>query len=113
MFAADIPHPGRWRLAYHLPILSSRTSNSSPGPGVQINAQTGLARALGTYDLTVVAGGEERTVEFDGAAAETGWNSLGEFDLQKGEAKVVVSNQSSGRLVIADAVRWEQVSEGR
>ena len=113
VFAANIPYRGRWRLAYHLPILSSRTSNSSPGPGVQINAQTGLAGALGTYDLTVAAGGEERTVEFDGAAAETGWNSLGEFDLQKGEARVVVSNQSSGRLVIADAVRWEQVSEGR
>ena len=112
VFAADIPHRGRWRLAYHLPILSSRTTNSSPGPGVQINAQVGLAGSLGTYDLTVVAGGEKRPVEFDGAAAETGWNPLGEFDLQGGEVKVVVSNQSSGRLVIADAVRWEWAGDG-
>ena len=111
VFAADIPHRGRWRLAYHLPRLNSSTNQSS-GPGVQINAQGGLAGSLGTYDLTVVAGGETRSVEFDGAAAETGWNPLGEYDLQGGEVKVVVSNQSSGRLVIADAIRWEPVLEG-
>ncbi len=113
VFTANLPGSGRWRLAYHLPILSSSTTNSSPGPGIQINAQVGLEGSLGTYDLTVTGGGKERSVEFDGAAAETGWNPLGEFDLQAGPVKVVVSDLSSGRLVIADAVRWEQVSEGR
>ena len=113
VFTADIPDSGRWRLAYHLPILSGRTITSSPGPGLQANAQVGLAGSLGTYDLAVIAGGEEHPLEFDGAAAEARWNVLGELDLQAGEAKVVVSDLSSGRLVIADAARWEQVSEGR
>ena len=109
VFTANIPDAGRWRLEYHLPILSSRGPNSSPGPGVQINAQVGLQNFLGNYDLTVISGGKDHPLEFDGAAAESGWNVLGELDLQAGEATVVVSDLSSGQIVLADAVRWEQV----
>ncbi len=63
--------------------------------------------------MTVIAESEERSIEFDGAAAEEGWNTLGEFDLSKGEAKVVMSDRTSGLIVIADAVRWQLVSEDR
>ena len=63
--------------------------------------------------MTLIADGEERSLEFDGAAAETGWNTLGEFHLSEGEARLEVSDQTSGRLVIADAVRWQLVSEGK
>ena len=101
---------GRWRLALHLPEAATRQGSASPGPGVLISVSTGLWR-LGNYDLTLIAGGEERALEFDAAAAETGWNTLGEFDLSKGAARVVVSNQSSGSVVIADAVRWQLVRE--
>ena len=61
VFTADLPHSGRWRLAIHLEA----------------------GRGIGTYDLTVIAESEERSIEFDGAAAEEGWNALGEFDLSK------------------------------
>ena len=91
VFTADLPHSGRWRLAIHLEA----------------------GRGIGTYDLTVIAESEERSIEFDGAAAEEGWNTLGEFDLSKGEAKVVMSDRTSGLIVIADAVRWQLVSEDR
>ena len=113
VFTANIPDSGRWRLEYHLPIMNRLTASSSSGPFVQINAQVGLQDLLGTYDLTVISGGDEHPLEFDGAAAQSGWNVLGELDLQAGETKVVVSDRSSGRIVLADAVRWEQVSEGR
>ena len=86
VFTADLPHAGRWRLAYHLPVLTRQRREVS-GPGIQINAQIGLGGSLGTYDLTVRAGGEERALEFDGAAAEAGWNVLGEFDVPKGTAR--------------------------
>ena len=112
VFTADLPHSGRWRLAYHLPMLTNQRREAS-GPGVQINIQLGLAGVLGTYDLTLIAGGEERSLEFDGAAAEAGWNDLGVFELSKGEARVEVSDQTSGRRVIADAVRWQLVAEER
>ena len=88
-FTATLPHSGRWRLAYHLPA--------------------GVLSTLGRYDLTLRAGGESRALEFDGAAAEGGWNTLGEFDLQAGEARLVVSDRSPGRLVVADAIRWQPV----
>ena len=110
VFAAELPQAGRWRLALHLPEAATRQGSASPGPGVLISVSTGLWR-LGNYDLTLIAGGEERALEFDAAAAETGWNTLGEFDLSKGAARVVVSNQSSGSVVIADAVRWQLVRE--
>ena len=113
VFTATLPHAGRWRLAYHLPALTSQQGSASPGPGIFIDIRVGLEGALGTYDMTLIANGEERSLEFDGAAAETGWNTLGEFHLSEGEARIEVSDQTSGRLVIADAVRWQLVSEGK
>jgi len=89
VFSATLPRDGRWRLAYHLPA--------------------GVLPALGTYDLTVRAGGTAREVEFDGGAAQGGWNVLGEFDLAAGETRVEVTDDSSGALVVADAIRWEPV----
>ena len=57
------------------------------------------------------AGGERRKLEFDASAAESGWNSLGEFELPVGEARVLVSDETSGRVVIADAIRWRSLSK--
>ncbi len=111
VFTADLPQAGRWRLAFHLPVLTSQRRQTS-GPGIQINIGVGLGGSLGTYDLTLIAGGEERSLEFDGAAAEAGWNTLGEFDLSKGEVRLEVSDETSGRRVIADAIRWQLVAEG-
>ena len=111
VFTATLPDAGRWRLAYHLPALTSQRGGAS-GPGIQINIRVGLGGSLGTYDMTLKADGEDRPLEFDGAAAETGWNTLGEFYLSAGEARLEVSDETSGRLVIADAVRWQLVAEG-
>ena len=131
IFTATLPQPGLWRLAYHLPVPDSRTQESASSPegvrviagrqqtadGTQINigvsVPSGLDGAFGTYDVTLVAGHETRKLELDGAAAEAGWNALGEFELPEGAAKVVVSDLSSGRIVVADAIRWQPVSEGR
>ena len=110
VFAADLPQAGRWRLEYHLPVLSS-VRRSRGGPGVQISAQVGLGGTQGSYDLTLDAGGEQRELEFDASAAESGWNSLGEFELPAGEARVLVSDETSGRVVIADAIRWRSLTE--
>ena len=119
VFSADLPRPGRWRLAYHAPERTggpdgtSGSGNGGSGPGVQVGGPFGsalLGGSPGTYDLTLVAGGEARSLEFDAAAAEPGWNGLGEFTLSEGPVRLVVSNRTSGQVVIADAVRWEPVS---
>ena len=112
VFSATLPRDGRWRLALHLPALTSQRSTTSPAPGIRIGARTGLGGRLGTYDLRLVVDGEDRALEFDGVAAETGWNVLGEFYLSEGEARVELSDLTSGRVVVADAIRWQLVSEG-
>ena len=96
IFAVDLPQAGRWRLEYYLPVLTSQRRSTS-GPGIRINAQVGLGGTQGTYDVTLDAGGEQRQLEFDASAAEPGWNSLGEFELSAGEARVLVSDERCDR----------------
>ena len=95
VFTASLPRPGRWRIDYHLPEASDAFASARVRHGL--------------YRLTVVGSGVEEAVEFDGAAAEWGWNDLGTFALPAGEVSLVVSNQTSGRALFADAVRWRPV----
>ena len=73
------------------------------------------ARCEGTWNLVVEDDSGTHDVTFDAAEAETGWNSLGSFELADGEVRVVVSDETDGRLVVADAIRWVAVvrPEGR
>jgi len=95
VFSATLPSAGRWRIDYHLPEAS--------------DAFFGARVRHGGYRLTVVASDVEEAVEFDAAAAPWGWNDLGTFALPAGEVSLAVSNQTSGRAVFADAVRWRPV----
>ncbi len=45
-------------------------------------------------------------ISIDYLHAEGGWNNLGRFYLSHDSAKVVLTNKSSGRIVIGDAVKW-------
>jgi hypothetical protein len=49
-------------------------------------------------------GVEEVTLDYE--KAESGWNKLGTYYLSPDTAKVVLTNLSSGRVVIGDAVKW-------
>ena len=96
VFRASLPTAGRWRIDYHLPEAS--------------DAFFGARVRHGLYRLTVVASGVAEVVEFDATAAPWGWNDLGTFELPAGEVSLVVSNETSGRAVFADAVRWHPVN---
>ena len=109
VFAAQLPAGGRWRLDYHLPELRHAHATVSIGGSVQTSVERGTHWGHGSYDMRIVAAGGETTVEFDGAAAEPGWNRVGDYDLPGGEVRVVVSNRTSGKYAVADAVRWRQV----
>jgi hypothetical protein len=45
-------------------------------------------------------------ISLDYEHAEAGWNNLGRFYLSHDTAKVVLTNKSTGRIVIGDAVKW-------
>ena len=111
VFTSQLP-TGRWRLEYHLPELRSTSASVRVGRigGVVTDVQRRTGWRYGSYDMRIITvAGEETSVEFDGAAAEPGWNRIGDYDLPGGEVRLVVSNETSGDYVIADAVRWQPV----
>ena len=118
-FAAQLPRAGRWRVSYHLPDLESEDSPAGAGGlgragrVVAVQAQTRvLGSEKGTFEVKIAAHDIDRPVEFDAGLASAGWNDLGEFPLPAGEASLMISNSTSGLVVVADAVRWRLVEEG-
>ncbi|MCY3818676.1 MAG: hypothetical protein OXH52_04830 [Gammaproteobacteria bacterium] len=121
-FSARLPHTGRWRLDYHLPPVKSRGRSgdsrlavSIGSGGVDVSMGGFWTQGQGPYDMTLVAGTTERVIEFDGSAAVAGWNNLGEFELEAGEVRLVVTNRSEGQdndgyTIAADAIRWLPVN---
>ena len=108
VFTALLPSAGRWRLEYHLPpIRDFQGFVRIGGEGAEARAERVVDSSQGSYDMRIrPANGEETTVAFDGSAAEYGWNRIGDYDLPAGHVDVVVSDETSGSYVIADAVRW-------
>ena len=112
-FTAELPETGRWRLGYHLPAMSGSSgvvSARAARGAVVVSASTGGSSAYfgrqGTYDIVLESSGDSQAVEFDASVGEQGWNDLGEFELPAGEVRVKVTNSTSGRTVVADAIRW-------
>ena len=69
-----------------------------------------VADSLGTLDLKIEVAGRQVPVGFDASTAVSGWNHLGKFELPAGSVTVVVSDATTGDIVVADAVRWQLVS---
>lgn len=99
VFEAELPEGGRWLLQYHVPSLRVK------GLGWQA---WGPQDEQGRYRFEVVAGQVKELVDFDAAAAETGWNEVDAFDLPAGTVTISVSDTSSGATVVADAIRWDR-----
>ena len=121
-FTARLPRAGRWRLDYHLPGTKSRSRSVETQVAVTIGSG-GMSVDLGSfwnekqgpYDMQLDDGETQRPIEFDGGAAVAGWNNLGEFELDAGEVRLVVTNKSVGQnndryTIVADAIRWLPVN---
>lgn len=75
------------------------------GPGNQPGGQQGESPYKDMhYKIYHDEGVEEITLDYENA--EGGWNSLGRYYLSPDTAKVVLTNQSAGRVVIGDAIKW-------
>ncbi len=96
-FTAEIPSAGSWDLEVHLPKEAPLMRRQ---------------RKTGSWTYTIEDAGESRTVTFDVRSGESGWNSLGSFELAGGGTRVILSDETEGRLVVADAIRWTP-SSGR
>ena len=110
VFTVALPTAGRWRLEYHIPALRATSVQIGPG-GVRSRGSYQPLAGQGTYDLRLHAAGEERELEFDASAGSPGWNRIGDYDLPAGEVRLTVSNDTSGKTVLADAIRWVPLTQ--
>ncbi|HPR11539.1 MAG TPA: hypothetical protein PLV06_04065 [Bacteroidales bacterium] len=76
------------------------------GPGAGGQAETPYKDMH--YRIHHDEGIEEITVDFENA--EGGWNKLGQYYLSPDTAIVELTNQSSGRIVLGDAIRWVKIN---
>lgn len=95
VFAAELPEPGRWELHYHVPEPESVIQNVPRAYG-----------ELGSFHMALDVDGKRTLVAFDGAAAEVGWNKVGEYELSSTSVRLEISSRTNGEMVIADAIRW-------
>ena len=92
-FETEVPKAGRWELSFYLP--------SKQRFGLMRES-----RERGSWKLLLDDGSGEREIEFDAADADSGWNSLGMFEVASGTVRVSVTDETDGEYVVADAIRW-------
>lgn len=112
VFACDIPVRGQWRLEYHVPDITIRPPTASAGAEVVVGPLQDANDERGSYHLRLVAGTVDVEVDLDQPIGPPGWKFVGDFPLPRGQASVIVSNRSTGRNVVADAIRW-RLPDGR
>jgi len=107
-FTTSLPKSGRWRLDYHMPVELLDPN------GAEARILLVQGKAIDWYDRfppgmteILIANGEKReTIEFDAQAAEFGWNTIGEFDVDVSLTEVWLSGASNKKTIYADAIRW-------
>ena len=82
------------------------TSGSGGGQGRAGGARGQFTAPYKEFHFHVYYDRGVEDIAFDYENAESGWNKLGTYYLKADTAKVVLSNLSGGRVVIADAVKW-------
>ncbi len=126
-YRAELPENGRWRVELHVPSMSPvpgggeirrevRIGGGDGGPpsdsarAARVNVSFGLN--LGTYDLELRNDGSSHPIDFDAQGAGIGWAVLGDFDLASGTVELELSDDTSGNVVAADAVRFVRLDDG-
>ncbi|MEA3460573.1 MAG: ABC transporter permease subunit, partial [Bacteroidota bacterium] len=110
-----LPEKGFYDLYVYIPVsaMYQRPSRRDQGGG-QAGQGSGQGRGFGPefadkgtdyhYSIFSSEGTEEVVYELNNP--EDGWNRLGSFHLPADSVRVQLSNQTDGRRVIADAVKW-------
>ncbi len=93
-FTGVVPQSGPWELAIHLPHKQ----------------RFRMARKWGVWKLAVVQGDQRHEIGFDAGEAPRGWNLVDSFDLEGGDVTVEFSDETTGMIVVADAVRWTPIA---
>jgi hypothetical protein len=85
--------------------MSVKSANGSGGTDNSNDDQRGDDQFKDMhYKIYNKEGVENITLDYQ--KADGGWNNLGRYYLTSDSAKVVLTNKSTGRMVIGDAIRW-------
>ena len=101
-WSARLPEKGYYEIAVW------KTNALNPHFSIISTAVAGR-QAEHNYHYLVRYGEEEEAVVIDMAQEEYGWVSLGHFDLPAGEVSVTLTDETTGRYVIADAVKFTRI----
>lgn len=110
-FRAEIPVPGRWRLDYHVPDLGINAPGRSTGAAVTVGLSRRGLDVTGSYHMRLIAGTTVVDIDLPSPIGPPGWRTLGDYRLVPGSALLVVTNRSTGKVVVADAIRWRLLAE--
>ena len=108
-FSTQIPNAGTWQLDYHIPVRVAGGGRRGELKKAMMGKRDDVGEQ-GDYSLTLQFLDEEKTIEFDAAAGNYGWNNLGIFELPSAKVTIKVSQASEGDTLFADAIRWVQKS---
>jgi hypothetical protein len=108
-WAAILKEPGYYDIYCYIgksaDRMRVRAGGGTAGPGGPMRDQQEDNRYKDMhYKIFHDEGVEEITVDYE--KADGGWNNLGRYYLSPDTAKVILTNQSAGRIVIGDAVKW-------
>lgn len=99
-WSIPVTEPGHYDIFVYVNNMGGRRGPMMGGPrGGGGQEEAGEYHYFITHD----DGETEQTLQLQ--TAETGWNSLGAFYLSPGNARVVLTNKSASRIVVADAVK--------
>lgn len=94
-WVTQITEPGYYQVSVYVPDQSDFRSRRSD------DSNFGIQK----YKIFHAEG--EDVMEIDLSSAPPGWNYLETYYFNSGEAKIVLTDESEGRMVLADAVKWE------
>jgi hypothetical protein len=108
-WSTTIKVPGYYDIFTHIGKTISRMSVKSDDSRAGTDNPDDDKRGDDTYKdmhYKIYHDGGVDDITLDYQNAEGGWNNLGRYYLSSDSARVVLTNKSSGRIVIGDAIRW-------
>jgi hypothetical protein len=108
-WATTIKVPGYYDIFTHIGKTISRMSVKSDDSRAGTDNPEDNQQGDDTYKdmhYKIYHDGGVDDITLDYQNAEGGWNNLGRYYLSSDSARVVLTNKSSGRIVIGDAIRW-------
>ena len=109
-FVASLPSSGLWELEYHIPHVVVKRTPENMGKSFKVSHDESRQfwmrpDNIGVHTIRVVHDGNETTFEHNPANFSTGWQTIGQIQIENTSVEVVLDRVEGG-AGIADAIKW-------